>query len=488
MRVPVRARLALGIVVVLSAVTPRAQTAPPIEAVFATAEQNLRAAMAKLGLPGAAFAVVVGDKVVWSKGVGVANVETQAPVTPDTLFQVGSVTKSFTAAAVLAAAAEGVVALDRPIATYVQGLTACVGQPTLQQLLSNSGGIMDEPDEFGPQGEEGLGAYQRTWTSEYCLLPPGRAFSYSNSGFSLAGLALQEAEKKPYADVVRARVLTPLGMPRSTFRPTEAMTWPLAVGHRIGRDGAAATVVRPLANDARLWPAGTIYSTANEMARFTIALLNDGVVDGKQALPKGVATRMRTAVIDIPPVGERYGQGMFIRAQNAGHDGTMTGYVAHYALEPAFDTPLEGLRMAMVLLTNGDIGNPQPLIDVIRPAARAAAIPKNWVPGAALSETISIADGGPYEVVPLPAAQAAAFVGTYRNPRRFTVEVVAQGNGLVLKRFNRDFPMTFIGDGRFTVDLPRGGQEVVVLGVGKDGRAEYLQMNVWALARVPDAK
>ena len=147
------------------------------------------------------------------------------------------------------------------------GLTSCVGAPTLAQLLSHTGGLMDEPDEYGPQGEEGLAAYARTWTSEYCLLPPGRAFSYSNSGFALAGLALQEADKKPFADVMRARVLDPLGMPRTTFRPTEAMTWPLAVGHRRDKDGKV-TVVRPLANDARLWPAGTLYSSANEMARF----------------------------------------------------------------------------------------------------------------------------------------------------------------------------------------------------------------------------
>ena len=145
---------------------------------------------------------------------------------------------------------------------------------------------MDEPDEFGPQGEEGLAAYPRTWTSEYCLLPPGRAFSYSNSGFALAGLALQEADKKPFADVMRARVLAPLGMPRTTFRPTEAMTWPLAVGHRRDKEGKF-TVVRPLANDARLWPAGTLYSSANEMARLAVALLNDGRVDGEAGAAGG---------------------------------------------------------------------------------------------------------------------------------------------------------------------------------------------------------
>ena len=86
---------------------------------------------------------------------------------------------------------------------------------------------------------------------------------------------------------MRARVLDPLGMPRTTFRPTEAMTWPLAVGHRRDKEGKF-TVVRPLANDARLWPAGTLYSSANEMARLLVALVNDGRVDGKQALPAGL--------------------------------------------------------------------------------------------------------------------------------------------------------------------------------------------------------
>ena len=70
------------------------------------------------------------------------------------------------------------------------------------------------------------------------------------------------------------------------------MTWPLAVGHRRG-PGGEATVVRPLPNDARLWPAGTLYSSANEMARLAIALLNDGRIEGAQALPPGVAAQMQ---------------------------------------------------------------------------------------------------------------------------------------------------------------------------------------------------
>lgn len=131
------------------------------------------------------------------------------------------------------------------------------------------------------------------------MLPPGRAFSSSTSGFALAGLAIQEVGKKPCAGVMRTRVLAPLGMRRTTFRPTEAMTWPRAVGHRKTKDGKF-DVVRPLANDARLGPAGTLYSSANEMARLAMALMNNGKVAGRQALPAGVAASMRTAAAQIP--------------------------------------------------------------------------------------------------------------------------------------------------------------------------------------------
>lgn len=457
---------------------------------FARAEAAMLDEMKKAGIPGAAVAVVVGDRVVWTRGFGVANVETQAPVTADTLIQIGSVTKSFTAAALLTAASEGRLSLDRPVSTYVKGLTPCVGAPTLTQLLSHTGGLIDEPDEFGPQGEDGLGAYQRTWTSEYCLLPPGRAFSYSNSGFALAGLALQEADSQPFADVMKARVLAPLGMTRTTFRPTEAMTWPLAVGHRKGKDGAFE-VVRPLANDARLWPAGTLYSSANEMARFVVALMNDGRVDGKQELPAGVAAKMREAAVRIPTTRQWYGQGLFWSlGRLLGHGGTMTGYVAEMTLG---DQP----RLGTVVLTNGDGVNPEPLSRRLREEMLDAE-PVRAVFQAMQREAERrgpppppVVDGlMPADVEQsLAPGAASVFTGTYRNPRRFTVEVAQSGESLVLKRFGRDFPMRALeARGEFLVDLPRGGTEKIAFGIGPDGRADYLQMNVWALARVPDTK
>jgi CubicO group peptidase (beta-lactamase class C family) len=430
------------------------------DAALAAAEARLQQDIERSGAPGVAVAVVRGDRVIYSRGFGVASTDTKTPVTGDTLFQIGSATKMLTAVAVMSAHTTKAIDVDAPVSRYVSGLTACVGAPTVRQLLSHTGGLMDEPDEFGPQGEEGLAAYPRTWTTEYCLLPPGRAFSYSNSGFALAGLALQEAGKKPFADIVKARVLEPLGMTRTTFRPTEAMTWPLAIGHR--RDNAGAfTAVRPLPNDARLWPAGTVYSSAQEMARFVVALLNDGRTEGRQALPAGLAATVRTSVAAIPTTGERYGLGQFLTERTFGHGGTMTGYTAQVTIDHV-------AGVGIVVLSNGDNAALTPIVQTLLLAAGVAPAPSAAPP---------IAAGG---VLP----DLEAYVGTYRNPRRFTVEVSRSGDGLMLKRFGRDFPLRPSGPDRFVTDLPRGGTETIAFGRGANGRADYLQMNVWALARV----
>jgi CubicO group peptidase (beta-lactamase class C family) len=430
------------------------------DAAFTAVEAELQKEVSRSGAPGVAVAVVRGDRVVYARGFGLASADTKSAVTADTLFQIGSATKMLTAAALMSAHAAKAIDVDMAVSGYVSGLVGCVGEPTLRQLLSHTGGLMDEPDEFGPQGEEGLAAYPRTWTAEYCLLPPGRAFSYSNSGFALAGLALQEADKKPFADVMKTRVLEPLGMTRTTFRPTEAMTWPLAVGHR--RDAAGAfSVVRPLPNDARLWPAGTVYSSAQEMARLVVALLHDGRVDGRQALSAGLAATVRTQVATIPTTGERYGLGQFLTERTFGHGGTMTGYTAQVTIDHV-------AGVGVVVLANGDNAS---VTTIAQALLRAAGVE----PAAPFAGPIA-AGGVPPDL--------QAYVGTYRNPRRFTVEVVRAGDGLVLRRFGRDFPLRPAGPDLFVTDLPRGGTETIAFGRGASGRADYMQMNVWALARV----
>ena len=128
-------------------------------------------------------------------------------------------------------------------------------------------------------------------------------------------------------------------------------------------------MVRPLPNDARLWPAGTLYSSVNEMARFVTALMNDGKVDGKPVLPSGIATRMRTVGVAIPATNQEYGHGRFISRGRVevGHGGTMTGYAAQlsiadsHAMDPS-SQPRP--RLGVVVLTNGDGVNRGRLVEL----------------------------------------------------------------------------------------------------------------------------
>lgn len=210
-------------------------------------------------------------------------------------------------------AESGAINLDAPIGNYAKNLSPKLSKTTLQQLLSHTGGIIDEPDEYGAQDESLTASYIRSWTDDYKIFGGGEVFSYSNSGFALAGFAAAEAGGKSYTTLMNERVFQPLGMTRATFSPTMAMTYPLAVGHTI-KAGETPVVVRPLAHDARLYPAGTMYASANDMARFAAAFLNGGKLDGRQVIAPSVIEKMSAPHARQLSAADdtSYGYGMFM--------------------------------------------------------------------------------------------------------------------------------------------------------------------------------
>jgi CubicO group peptidase (beta-lactamase class C family) len=125
--------------------------------------------------PGAALAVVSGDRIVYVKGLGLSNVETGAPVTPEMLFRIGSVTKMFTAALLATLAEDGKIKLDEPIGKYVRGLSPKLSQVTSQQLLSGTAGLIDGEPLYGPQDESALAKTVRSWNDDIFFLEPGQA-------------------------------------------------------------------------------------------------------------------------------------------------------------------------------------------------------------------------------------------------------------------------------------------------------------------------
>jgi CubicO group peptidase (beta-lactamase class C family) len=315
----------------------RAQDWSALEAV---AREELRATQA----PGAAVGVVKGERVVLLKGFGAASLETGGEVTPEMLFRLGSTTKMFTAAAVVTLAEEGKLHMDRPIGEYVARLHPKLSRVTAHQLLTHTAGITDEAPWYGPHDDTALASGIRAWDDGKFFSEPGKVYAYSNPGYWAAGFLVEQVSGKPFADFVRERLLEPLGMTSSTFRPTMAMTYPLAQGHEGGK------VVRPAADNASGWPAGSLFSSTRDLAQFCIAFLNGG----RGPLTPSVIAQLSTGYVEVPKSSDRYGYGLRVGTHRGlrlvWHNGNRRGYGSSIRMAPE-------QRVAVILLVNRSGGN-----------------------------------------------------------------------------------------------------------------------------------
>lgn len=398
--------------------------------------------MAATKTPGVAVTIVQNDRIVYAKGFGTTSLEGGAPVTADTLFQIGSLTKVFTAATLLSLASDGKVDLGAPAGRYVPGLRPAMAGLTTSELLSHTSGLKDEPAEYGSHDERDFAQYPLTWTESYAMLPPGTTFSYSNPGYTLAGLIAQQASGKSFPDLVDERVFKPLGMTRSTFRQAMAMTYPMAIGHR-GARGEAATVVRPMAEDTRHWPAGYVYSSANDLARFAIAFLQGRFTE--------LAKPRVEVANDLEPA--HYGYGLFLETYHGvptvWHAGDMPGFTAMMRIMPAE-------KLALIVLANRQGIRPDPILDALLDVK----------PPPASSQP----------AIPMTAEEMQSYVGRYSN--RFSIDVFVRDGKLWIRRPDGEHAMEKIGEHRFTTDPERKFRPAEL-----EIYPTYVSMWVWAFAK-----
>jgi CubicO group peptidase (beta-lactamase class C family) len=307
-------------------------------------------------IPGIAIVAVRDGRVVYAKGFGVTGTESKIPVTPDTLFRVGSMTKMLVATAAVTLADQGRLRLDAPVGNYIYGLNPRVGQVTAHQLMSHTAGLRDDVSNSGPHDEEALGRAVASWNGSMFFTDPGKVFSYSNPGYALVGRLIETIRGLPFADVMNQMVFQKLGMKSSTFRPTVAMTFLLAVGHN-----ADGTVSRPMADYVPNWPAGFLFSTANDFGRFITAFLGDGKLDDAQVFPPAVLSTLAQPRANIPGrYGTRYGYGLYIEQdkgfQVLAHGGTIQGYSSALVMAPTFNS-------GVVVLANRDGADSSTLAD-----------------------------------------------------------------------------------------------------------------------------
>ncbi len=263
--------------------------------------------MAEQNVPGLSVALVDGDRVLWTQGFGHVGGDGSAPVTPDTIFSVQSMSKAFTATAVMRAVQAGRLDLDVPITTYLPDFTvhsAFEEHPerkiTLRMLLSHTAGFTHE----APIGNNNdadpvdFDAHVRSISDTWLRFPVGTGYAYSNLGIDLAGYILEKAYGEPFAAVMRDQLLNPLGMSESTFdRAQIAATTNRAVGHTY--PAPSVPLVVPMT------AAGGLYTSATDLARFLRFQLNDGSIDGQTILDPALIDEQRT--VPAPDAGARYG-------------------------------------------------------------------------------------------------------------------------------------------------------------------------------------
>lgn len=404
---------------------------------FSRIESVIRKEMQETQAPGAAIAIVMGDRVVYTRGFGVASVETGEAVRPEMLFRLGSTTKMISAAAVVYMAEQGRLSLHEPVRKYVPRLDKKLGSLTVHQLLSHTSGLFDEAPMFGSHDDKAMQELLPIWTDgRMFFAEPGQVYSYSNPGYWLAGLAAATVGGNPFADQVASTIFTPLGMTRSTFRPMEAMTYPLAQGHDLV--SGAPKIIRPAANNAASWPAGSLYSNVIDLSRWMIAFLNEGLVDGEQRLPSSLFRTLTTPHADIPGATAKYGYGvrtdMWRGLGMVEHTGSRSGYGSHIRMVPS-------RKMGVVVLANRT--------GVTLPRTTEAAI------AAALGPLPPISSSPPISPSPHPSAEELrAFAGTYSQGAR-TVSVVDKGGTLFLRQGTNQTAMEHVDARTFRVGTAR---------------------------------
>ncbi|HEX9890190.1 MAG TPA: serine hydrolase domain-containing protein [Nitriliruptorales bacterium] len=312
---------------------------------------------------GASVAVLAGGDVAVATS-GTANLRTGVPVTPETVFQIGSVTKVYTATLVMQLVGEGLIDLDEPVASYVPGLRlgpdGAEHEVTVAHLLSHSSGLFgDVFADFG-RGEQACLALLDRLVELEAVAPPGRFVSYCNAGYVVLGRIVELLTQRPYHMAWRERLTGPIGADDTVVLPEEAILRPVAIGHLVD-PGDARSGPRP----APVWSlsaaqaaAGALpCATAVDLVRFARLHLDDGAAEsGERVLAAHAARAMRAPTAPLPlPVGDLHAWGLGWMLMD--HDGTPAyGHQGATIGNNASLHVLPDQHGAMAILTNGGRG------------------------------------------------------------------------------------------------------------------------------------
>jgi len=332
--------------------------------------------MSKTKLPGLSVAVVEGDEVVYARGFGFRDLESGAPMTPQTRVGIGSVTKSFTALAIMMLVEEGKLSLDAPVDEFVPISLRPFGEPVrIWHLLTHSSGIpalayaeafirhiVGEEATWVPIASvDDLKAFM-DGAESWAAARPGERFFYLNEGYLLLGRVIEVASGKSYGEFVKERVLEPLGMNRTTFRREEVASDPdWATPYVVDREGKRIPSNFPFGISAD----GGLISTVLDLSNYLRLYINRGEWKGKRLVSPESLEQMETPRVPLPsPLfgNEGYGFGWSIYPDFLGHK--LVAHSGSVLVHTAFAGYIPDAKIGVAVLANAS-GHPLSQIGMV---------------------------------------------------------------------------------------------------------------------------
>ncbi len=298
--------------------------------------------MERLQIPGLSFVLVQNGEVVMAKGYGYADLERGNPMSAGTtVMRIGSVSKLFVATAVMQLVEQGRLDLHTDINQYLTAFQVEDTFPevvTLAHLLTHTAGFEDPPytSNIDPQQVQPLGPFLAA-NMPPCTHPPGKDFIYSNYGYALAGLIVEEVSGTPFDQFVEQSIFEPLGMTHSRYLLAPPLPENMATGY-FYKDGVQ--VPQPVDYDSD-YPGGSIVSTADDMTHFLLAHLQDGCYQGACILQAATVAEMHQRQATTPFQGQNVTFGFVEGLQEGqrllGHSGAIRGFGSSLDMLPAHD-------------------------------------------------------------------------------------------------------------------------------------------------------
>lgn len=320
--------------------------------------ENLPALLADAHIPAASVAILSGGEIV-TASAGILNKNTGVEADDDSVFQIGSITKTWTATLIMQLVDEGLLDIDAPVRDTVPafaiGDEAAASAITTRQLLSHVSGF--EGDLFNDTGvgDDAVEKYLATIADAPQLFAPGERFSYNNAAFVVLGRIIEVLRGSSYDQALRAHLVTPLGLTHVATSAAEAIMFRAALGHLPGEDGdepIPAPVWSLVRSNA---PAGSMLAmTARDLLGYARMHLDGGVaVDGTRVLSAESVRAMQERQVELPDLGlmgDAWGLGWELFDWEGGpvigHDGGTIGQNAFLRMVP-------GSGVAVAVLTNG---------------------------------------------------------------------------------------------------------------------------------------